>query len=284
MAELADVLAALDLTPTGEGTFTASHIDTGHAVVFGGQLLAQSIVAATRSVPDKELLSLHTVFARGGNFAEPLTITVETLQSGRAFASVSVTTTQSKGVCTRSTALLHAPDADRIRHGDPMPAVGGPDDFTRRSHEPFWEMAIVDDVELSDPAAPTGPPELRVWARFPGVDPDDLATNQALLGYASDGFLIATAMRPHEGIGQSMAHVSVSTTVLTQTLTFHERLTVGQWLLLDQRSTYAGRGRSHGEANVHSQDGTLVASFSQDNMIRAMPEAHRAADGGRSKF
>ena len=284
MLELADVLQVLDITATGDGTFTAEHLDTGHAVVFGGQLLAQSIVAATRSVPDKELLSLHTVFARGGNFAEPLTITVETLQSGRAFASVSVTTSQSKGVCTRATALLHAPDADRIRHADPMPSVGGPEEWTRRSHEPFWELAVVDDVELSDPAAPVGPPELRVWARFPGVDADDVATNQAMLGYASDGFLIATAMRPHEGVGQAMAHVSISTTVLTQTLTFHERFRAADWLLLDQRSTYAGRGRTHGEANVFSAEGDLVASFSQDNMVRDMPEAHRSADGSKSKF
>ena len=283
MADLADVLAVLDLTPTGEGRYTATHLDTGHAVVFGGQLLAQSIVAASRAVPDKELLSLHTVFARGGNFAEPLDITVETLQSGRAFASVSVTTSQSRGVCTRSTALLHAPDADRIRHADPMPAVDGPDAWQHRSHEPFWEMRIVDEVELSDPAAPTGPPELRVWARFPGA-PADVASSQALLGYASDGFLIATAMRPHEGIGQAMAHVSVSTTVLTQTLTFHEPFAAGDWLLLDQRSTYAGRGRSHGEANVFAEDGRLVASFAQDNMIRDMPEAHRPKAGERAKF
>ena len=283
MAELADVLKVLDITPAGEGTFTAEHLDTGHAVVFGGQLLAQSVVAATRTVPDKELLSLHTVFARGGNFAEPLTVTVETLQSGRAFASVSVTTSQSRGVCTRSTALLHAPDADRIRHGDAMPSVEGPDAWQARSHEPFWEMRIVDEVELSDPAAPTGPPELRVWARFPDA-PADAATNQALLAYASDGFLIATAMRPHEGIGQAMAHVSVSTTVLTQTLTFHEPFAAADWLLLDQRSNYAGRGRSHGEANVFTQDGRLVASFAQDNMIRDMPEAMRPKEGEKAKF
>lgn len=93
---------------------------------------------------------------------------------------------------------------------------------------------------------------------------------QALLAYASDGFLIATAMRPHAGIGQSMAHVSVATTVLTQTLTFHEPFTAGDWLLLDQHSTYAGRGRSHGVAEVFDAGGRLVAAFSQDNMIRAM--------------
>ena len=99
--------------------------------------------------------------------------------------------------------------------------------------------------------------------------------NQALLAYASDGFLIATAMRPHEGIGQSMAHVSVATTVLTQTLTFHEPFRAGDWLLLDQRSTYAGRGRSHGAADVFTADGRLVASFTQDNMVRDIPPGGR---------
>jgi len=284
MPDLADVLAVLDLAPTGDGTFTATHLDQGHGVVFGGQLLAQSIIAATRTVPEKELLSLHTVFARGGAFDEPLTITVETLQSGRAFASVSVTTSQSGGVCTRSTALLHAPDADRIRHADAMPAVDGPDMASPNPHAEFWDIRIVGDVDISDPAAPTGPPALPVWSRYPGAPTDDLAVNQALLGYASDGFLIATAMRPHEGIGQAMAHVSVSTTVLNQTLTFHEPFAAGDWLLLDQRSTYAGRGRSHGTANVFTGDGTLVASFAQDNMIRDMPEAMRPADGGKAKF
>ena len=289
MADLDDVLKVLDLTVTGpsaEGTatFIAEHLDTGHGVVFGGQLLAQSVIAATRAVPDKELLSLHTVFARGGSFDEPLAITVETLQSGRAFASVSVTTTQSRGVCTRSTALLHAPDTDRIRHGDPMPSVAGPDASAPRPHEPFWDIRIVGDVDIVDPAAPVGPPELQVWARFPGAPADLVAVNQALLAYASDGFLIATAMRPHDGIGQALAHVSVSTTVLTQTLTFHERFAAGEWLLLDQRSTYAGRGRSHGKANVFTADGDLVASFSQDSMIRDLPEAMRPKDGEKAKF
>ena len=252
MPDIADVVAVFEPKAEGDGTFTAEHLDTGHAVVFGGQLLAQSIVAAARSVPDKELLSLHTVFARGGNFDEPLTITVETLQSGRAFASVSVTTSQSRGVCTRSTALLHAPDADRIRHAD-ADARGrlGPT-RSRRGRTSRSGTSACRRPRHQRPERPPDRRELQVWVRFPGAPADDPAINQALLGYASDGFLIATAMRPHEGIGQSMAHVSVSTTVLTQTLTFHERFSADDWLLLDQRSTYAGRGRSHGGAErVH---------------------------------
>ena len=83
-------------------------------------------------------------------------------------------------------------------------------------------------------------------------------------------------MRPHEGVGQAMAHVSIATTVLTQTLAFHEPFTADEWLLLDQRSTYAGRGRSHGRAEVFDATGRLVASFTQDNMIRAMPSTPAA--------
>jgi acyl-CoA thioesterase len=269
--DIAAVLEALEPTPEGEGRFSATHIDEGWEVVFGGQLLAQSLIAAARTVPDKEVLSLHTVFARAGSRSEPLQIAAEVLRAGRAFTSVSVTTSQSKGVCTRSTVLLHAPDADRIRHAEPIPDVAGPDAWKTQGGGGFWENRFVDDVDISTPEL-VGPPELRVWTRFPGAPADDLAMNQALLAYASDGFLIATGMRPHEGVGQSMAHVSVDTTVLTQTLAFHEPFAAADWLLLDNRNTVAGRGRSHGRAEVFTQDGRLVASYSQDNMIRDMPQ------------
>ncbi len=273
MTNKAGLLDVLDLESVGDGAFRARHLDEGHGVVFGGQLLAQSIIAAGTVVPDKELLSIHTVFARGGDFDQPLDIDVRILQSGRSMSSVNVTTSQSRGVCTQSLALFHRPDEDRIRHADDAPAAvtAGPDAWPSRADgAEFWEMRIVDDVDFLTPEL-TGPPELRVWSRFPGA-PADLATSQAMLAYASDGFLIATAMRPHPGVAQSMAHVSVATTVLTQTLTFHEPFAADDWLLLDQRSTYAGRGRSHGTARVFDDHGGLVASFTQDNMIRAMPE------------
>ena len=78
-------------------------------------------------------------------------------------------------------------------------------------------------------------------------------------------------MRPHPGVGQALAHVTISTTVLTHTLSFHEPFDASQWLLLAQESPYAGRGRSYGRAHVFSADGRVVASFVQDNMIRDFP-------------
>jgi acyl-CoA thioesterase-2 len=273
----------LELEPTAENRWGAAHLDSGHGVVFGGQLLAQSLVAATLAAPGKQVLSLQHVFARGASPAEPLEIAAEVLHAGRAFASVTVTTAQGERRCSRSEVLLHEPSPDLIRHGEAMPEVPGPDELPARPHgEDWWEIRIVDDVDIGDPDA-VGPPELRVWTRFPGA-PDDATVSQALLAYASDGFLIGTAMRPHAGVGQSMAHVSISTTVLTQSLTFHEPFAAGDWLLLDHRSTYAGRGRSRGEARVFTADGRLVASFGQDNMIRDFPQGQAPAAGERARF
>jgi acyl-CoA thioesterase len=285
MTDLADLLHVLELAPAGEGRFTAESLDEGHGVVFGGQLLAQSLLAAARSVPGKEVLSLHNVFARGASPAEPLDVAVDVLQSGRAFASTSVTTSQGDRLCTRATVLLHAPDDDLIRHASPMPEVAPP--VATAADGRWWEVEVCDGVDVNDPDA-VGPAELRVWTRFPGAGApppaDDLAVHQALLAYASDGFLIGTAMRPHAGVGQSMAHVSISTTVLSQTITFHEPFDATGWLLVDHRSSYAGRGRSYGSAEVFTADGRLVASFRQDNMVRAMPEDRRPAPGDRAKY
>jgi len=282
MSDLSDVLAVLDLKETGEGRFEAGSLDEGMGtVVFGGQLLAQSLVAASRVIPDKQALSMHMVFARGATAAEPLEIAVDTMQAGRAFGSVTVTTSQAGKVCTRAIVLLHAPDADLIRHADSAPAVAPAEDLpVREGGSPWWEIRYADGADFADPDA-VGPPELRVWTRFPGA-PDDVTVNQALLAYASDGFLIGTAMRPHPGKGQALAHVSISTTVLAQTLSFHEPFSAADWLLLDQRSSYAGRGRTQGHGSVFTADGRLVASFDQVNMVRDFPAGQAPKPGERA--
>ena len=115
-----------------------------------------------------------------------------------------------------------------------------------------------------------------MWTRFVGA-PDDPVTDQALLAFASDGFLIGTAMRPHHGVGQAQAHVTVSTGVISHTLTFHEPAAAADWLLLSHHSPYAGRGRSYGSADVFRADGALVASFVQDAMIRPLDAARAGA-------
>jgi acyl-CoA thioesterase-2 len=283
VAELSELLGVLDLEPLGEGRFRAQNFSEGPGgVVFGGQLLAQSIVAGASIDPTKEVKTVHTVFARGGSLDKPLDIEVEAMHTGRALASAAVTIRQGDRLCTRSLVLLSAVEPDLIRHGSDAPDLGAPEDAPAGPSEGnFWEVRIVDGVDLSDPAA-VGPPELNVWVRFPEAKVSGVL-GQALLAYATDGFLIATAMRPHDGVGQAMSHVSISTSVLGHTLTFHEPVDASQWHLLAHESPYAGRGRSYGRANIFTADGRLVASFVQDNMIRDFPEGQRPQAGERSK-
>jgi acyl-CoA thioesterase II len=281
---LNELLDVLRLDPVGEGRYRAQNFGSAPGgVVFGGQLLAQTIVAAAAADPAKEVKSVHTIFARGGSLDQPLDIDVDVMHSGRAFGSVTVTVSQADRLCTRSLALLTAPEPDLIRHQDPAPAVGSPDAATPSTHGgDWWEIRTVGGVDISDPDA-VGPAELNVWTRFPDA-PADVTTSRALLSYATDGFLIGTAMRPHPGVGQALAHVSISTSVITHTLSFHEPFDPSQWLLLSQESPYAGRGRSYGRGTVFTEDGRLVASFVQENMIRDFPQGRAPAAGETSKF
>ncbi len=266
MLTIESLVGSLQLEETAPDRYRAPNAESGHGVIFGGQLLAQSIVAGLAGHDDKRVKTVHTVFARGGRPDAPVEIAVDRMHSGRAFASSTVTISQGDRLCTRSLVLLTADEPDFIRHADPAPDVPPPGEG---DGEGAWQVRLVGDVDINDPAL-VGPPDLDAWTRFVGA-PDDPAIDQALLAFATDGFLIATAMRPHEGVGQAQAHVTVSTGVISHTLTFHEPASAGDWLLLSHHSPYAGRGRSYGTADVFRADGVLVASYVQDAMIRPLP-------------
>jgi acyl-CoA thioesterase II len=267
MVAVRSILDSLLMEPGGTDRYRACNVATGHPVVFGGQLLAQSIVAALEGQDGKTVKTLHTVFTRAASPDATVEITVDPVHAGRSMASSIVTISQADRICTRSMVLMSADEPDLIRHGEPAPGLPNP------AGEPEgedWLVEIVGAVDLGDPAQ-VGPPELDVFTAFPGA-PDDPGVNQALLAFATDGFLIGTAMRPHEGVGQAQAHVTLSTGVLSHTITFHEPVSASHWLLLAHRSTYAGRGRAYGRADVFGADGGVVASFVQDSMIRPMGE------------
>lgn len=268
MSTIDAFLEALTLEPVGEDRYRATNLPSPHGVVFGGQLLAQSITAGLAGQEGKTVKTLHTVFARGASHEAPLDIVVERMHAGRSVASSTVTISQGEQICTRALVLLSAAEDDVIRHADGRRSSSKPDDVADNIRgEGAWEIGIVGNVDISDPEL-VGPPELDVWVRFAGA-PDDPATDQALVAYSTDGFLIGTAMRPHAGVGQAQAHQTLSTGVLSHTLTYHERCPAAEWHLLEQRATYAGHGRSYGRGEIFRADGQLAASFVQDAMIRA---------------
>jgi acyl-CoA thioesterase len=283
------VLGSLAFEPAGEDRYLAGSVASPNPVVFGGQLLAQSIAAALLGQNGKTVKTLHTVFARAGRPDTPLDVAVTRLHSGRSMASSAVTISQGGKVVCQSTVLLSADEPDFIRHGDTRPGLEAPkpgqEDIAglgghggQGDADPpgTWQLSVLGGVDIADPDA-VGPAELDVWTRWPGA-PADPGAGQALLAFVTDGFLIGTAMRPHPGVGQALSHRTISSSVLSHTITFHEPVPAADWLLLAHRSPYAGRGRGYGHGDVFTADGALVASFVQDSMIRAMAPA--PAGGG----
>jgi acyl-CoA thioesterase len=264
---------AFHLTEVGEHSYIATSIgDPGQRdVVYGGQLLAQMILASDQVADTKEVASIHTVFARSAKVTSPIEIDVGVIHDGRTMGSHSVVVRQGDRVCAQGLVLRRADGPDLIRHQPSMPAVDGPDRSPASRQgglvAPGSELRVVGGVDTWEPDSAVGPAELFVWVRLPAVT-DDPVMAQALLAYGTDGFLIGTAMRPHPGVGQNMAHGAIATGVVSHTLTFHQPAEVGAWLLMAHESTYAGRGASYGRANVFTQDGTLVASFVQESMIK----------------
>lgn len=268
MTDIDGVLAALELDEVEPGRFIGHNMPSHGAVVYGGQILAQTVVAASKAAGGKDVRSLHTVFARGGRLDTDLEIAVDILNDGRAVGSSTVTISQGDRIVSRSLVLTSVEEPDLVRHGDEMPAVPGPDDCPPAGQPGWWELRVVDGVDLS--SKDIGPARLDVWTRAAGA-PSDPVIGQALLAYATDGFLIGTAMRPHADLGQSMAHREVSTSVLTHTLTFHDPVDASQWHLLAHESTFAGRGRAYGRAEVFTEAGNQVASYVQESLLRANP-------------
>jgi acyl-CoA thioesterase-2 len=278
MAVVADLVEALAFERIEPGRCRFSNAGQGErGVVFGGQLLAQMAVAAATvdGSGTKSIKSAHGLFARPVLVDEDMDVTVDLLHGGRALSMVTTTVWQHDRPCARGQILLDAGEDDLIRHASPAPDVDGPDAAIRWG-DPVGgrEIRTVGGVDILD-ADSTGPAEVHVWVRTAGAS-DNLVVNQGLLIHATAGFLIGTAMRPHAGVGQSVAHRDISTGIVGHTISFHEDIVPGQWMLLANESPFAGRGRAFGRGQVFTQSGRLAASFSQEAMIRHFPTGQTA--------
>ena len=273
----------LDLRPTGGRTSEADSVGAGSGrPVFGGQLLGQVLMAAAAVQPDKYVRTIQVVFPRTGDTRRPLTFTVDPVHLGATMSTVGVAVTQGERHVCRATVLLDSDEDDVLRHGAPAPQTDGPGAASPAPGltEPGSELRLVGDVDPTGTDA-DGPPELLAWVRWPVAPAGDRARNQALAAWYTDSLVVGAAMRPHAGVGMAMAHESLSTGVVTHTLTFHEPFGAATWHLVTNHSGHAGGGRVHGTGRIHTADGRLVASFTQDAFVRAFP-AHVTARGASS--
>ena len=138
------------------------------------------------------------------------------------------------------------------------------------------EVRFVDAAYTGDPNAPIGPPVIDAWVRFRAL-PEDPPLHAALLAQFTGHVSIAAALRPHAGVGQSQAHRTLSTAINAIQLSFHADVRADGWMLYRHHSTFAGDGMTHSECRVYTEQGTHLASFTVDAMVRRMA-ADRAAD------
>jgi acyl-CoA thioesterase II len=283
----------LQLKQVGEHSYEGppeKEADAARNVVFGGQILAQSIIASyldrsLTATESKEVKSIHAIFARAGDYSEPISYQVERMHDGRTLGSDTVTFAQNGRIMARALILWSRDEPDLFTHTEfvSMPTVLAPEDPRNRTDWrvfPGSECWVVGGVDPTDPAQPLVPPALNAWTRYTG----DFAVpvNQAILSWATDGFLIGTAMLPHAGIDESQAHRTLSTGVVSHTLEFHDRFRADEWLLLANESVWAGRGRTAGRCSIWTQSGRLVAQYTQTSLIRAFADGRdHTADAAR---
>jgi acyl-CoA thioesterase-2 len=268
-----DLLGCLDLHSAAQAgadersdaeditTFDGASQQLQYHRVFGGQLLGQFIRAAQLTCPDKTVKSLHAVFAREGRAAEPVRYPSTRQHQGRSFASLTITAHQTRGVLASSSVSMHAvEDGPEHQDREPVPALLGEKHRAELDLIP-WETRCADDLN----AVTAGPPRLELWMRTPPVD-GDLAF--ALTAYASDLTPIGTALRPLEGFNHSGNGTLFTSAVTSHTVWFHRPLRTDRWLLLRQHSPVLAHGRCFGRGDVLTEDGTLVASYAQEALLR----------------
>jgi acyl-CoA thioesterase-2 len=257
-----DLLDCLELKPNGTaGSFEGRNQQLTYHRIFGGQLLAQFVRAATLSCPGKVVKSLHVVFARAGRTEEPVRYDVTRHHEGGTFGTVSVLARQAAGAIATASASMHAAEEGRDHQVIvDVPAVPGPEHRLALDLLPWDTRSLVD---LDEPAAAV--PEVDLWLRTPGTDLD-LAP--ALTAYASDLSLIATALRHVDGVGQRDTGRAFTSAVTSHTLWFHRPFRADEWLLLRQHSPLLAHGRCFGRGDVLTEDGSLVASYAQEALLR----------------
>ena len=284
---MADGLELLELVDSGEGRFDAPMPEgspEGRDVIFGGQILAQSIMAACANPADPKIVkSIHTIFARAGTYAQPLHYQVTQVHDGRTFGSKTISAWQGERMLASSIVLMTAGEDDLIAHhlaapdGLPTPEQSGPPQEGSSFPGSIVRMAGPDDQVAN------GVPVSTFWTRMLEPVPS-VAASQAVLSWSTNGWLIGLAMEAHrDAVSLEQAHNTISTGVIAHTIHFHREFDAASWMGVAQEATFAGRGRVHGRGTVFDESGVLLATFAQDSMVKAV-DSTATSLGTRSRM
>ena len=276
-----ELLELLELEPLEVNLFRGESRDIGTSRVFGGQVLAQSIIAASRTVDEGDIHSLHAYFLRAGDAEAPIVYNVDRNRDGRSFKSRRVVAIQ-HGRPIFTLAASFQLQQEGLDHQFEMPEVPMPEELSSESNVPEDSLARVPQlmrrwftrtgpfdfrpVMKTDVFNPhPQPPFSNIWFRLTEkIDvPDQM--HRALMAYASDFHLVGTATLPH---GISFIQDDLLMASLDHGMWFHRPARVDDWLLYscDSPSSSGGRGLARGL--IYDRNGRLVASTIQEGMIR----------------
>ncbi|MCG9730848.1 acyl-CoA thioesterase II [Shewanella sp. Isolate13] len=279
---LDDLLALLSLEQIEEGLFRGQSQDLGFGHVFGGQVMGQALSAAKQTVsPDRKVHSLHSYFLRAGDEKLPIVYDVEIMRDGGSFSARRVKAIQKGRPIFYMTCSFQTAE-EGYDHQAVMPDVVGPDGLlnqqelamTLRDKVPskVLEKFMADTpiemrlVNPSDPIAPKAREPIRhVWIRANGELPDKMCVHDYLLAYASDFNFLVTAAQPH---GVSFLTPGMRMATIDHAMWFHRPFDLSQWLLYSIDSPNASGGRGFVRGQFFNQQGELVASATQEGLIR----------------
>ena len=279
---LVRLLAMLDLESLGEMNFGGTSPPEPSVRIFGGQVLAQALIAAARTVDPRRLChSCHAYFLRPGDPKLPIRFEVDPSRDGASFSVRRVVALQKGQQIFVLSASFQKSEAG-FEHQLPMPAAPPPESLednqqvllreetlTGAAREwvarerPFEIRSVLSRGPLGSDR-PARAPLDHIWLKARGALPDDPALHRALLAFVSDMSLLDTALLPH---GKSIfSNVQVAS--LDHAMWFHRPFRADEWLLYVQDSPSASGARGFNRGAIYTRDGVLVASVAQEGLIR----------------
>jgi acyl-CoA thioesterase-2 len=281
-----DLLSILDLEPLEHNLFRGMSPQVGWQRVFGGQVIGQALVAASRTVPqERSVHSLHGYFLRPGDPAVPIIYEVDRIRDGGSFTTRRVVAIQ-HGKPIFSVAASFQTFEEGLDHQATMPDVPMPEDLPGEAelkekflaHAPeavrrYWErdrpieLRPVDMTHYFSRSKLT--PSQNVWVRASAALPDDPRIHSCVLAYASDMTLLDTSLFAH---GTSVFDPKLQVASLDHAMWFHRPFRADEWLLYAEDSPSASGGRGFTRGSLFSRYGQLVASVAQEGLIRVRRE------------
>ena len=279
--ELDFLVKLLDLEPIEVNIFRGVSPDERRIRVFGGQVAAQALMAAGRTVERGRVHSLHSYFLRPGDPTAPILYEVDRIRDGRSFTTRRVVAIQHGQAIFNLAASFHVEEEGRLEHQVPMPDVPDPESLAtlRTRLEPYRDQ-LADWFARPHPIDQRHVGELpwmqhqsmepiqRVWIRADGTLGDDPLLHACIATYASDMSLFDTMLAPHPVSWDDAEFMGAS---LDHCMWFHRPFRADEWLLYDMDSPNAYGARGIARGFLFRRDGQLAVSMVQEGLMRLVP-------------